>query len=167
MSIGVDVSTQRVHVAEVVGSTADGLRSARALPLASSIPAPIYFDALRRVFTEECESDDVWLEEPWLRGDSPASVRSILKQHRAVYRVEAAAELAGKAVHFVAVPTWRSIIFAQGRMNPKQNKDFSIWYAKAIYGRDVGRDHNLADAIAIATYGYSVSREALMGGNSK
>lgn len=154
MTIGIDVATSRLHVAEVVGKDASGLRLARPIDVKASVPTAIYLEAVRRMLAEETISDVVYLEDPWIRGDDQASVRSILKQHRAIYLVEAAAALAGKTVRYVAVPTWKAAVFAQGRQSTKQAKDFSMWYVKTVYGLDVHGDDNLADAICIATYGY-------------
>ncbi len=136
----------------------------------------IYFcDALRTLFRilkrYNTVTDTVWIEKAWVNGQHFPLSGLMLARTSAL--IEICALEAGFGVEFVYPKVWRKAIY--GGAAPKNPKEKAVEFVKEKFNYEVptiGKtsrsklpDHNIAEAILIASYGYE--RNLVTSGESR
>lgn len=162
-AVGIDYSATRLHLAIVRGNALlySGQRDlgVDVVPQVAAMR-----DALCELLELAGEPFTVYLERPWLREGK--GLGTAMKLHAVPTRVETIAAAMGMPTVFVAVNTWHLEVLGDGGLKSAAAKRAAIRYVAMVYGLET-TDHNLADAICIASYGAALSRrQALTGAKS-
>lgn len=151
---GVDYAARRIHMALVRGRelVLSGQRD-----LGTDVPAQVA--AIRGALSELRDAAGgevtVYMERPWMREGK--GMGSAMKLHAVPTRIETVAAALGLPVAFVPVNTWHLHVLGYGALKSAEAKRAALRYVSMVYGLET-TDHNLADAVCLASYGASLEQ---------
>lgn len=150
LCVGADYSAQEAFLALSDGET---VQHTFKLKLAGDLSEQRrdYLDLLARTFSA-CLKLEIkpilFMEQPWIAGAH--FPQAGLKLARNAAYIEVSALAVGMDVRFVHVSTWRKAVYGNGK--PQDPKGTAVSWVLYNLGFET-KNHNLAEAACIATYG--------------
>lgn len=147
---GLDYSTQSVALALVRGRELV-YHAEHRLGADLSVSIGVMSGAIEKLYDAAGKAPcPIFMEKKWLRPGK--GMGTAVKLHQVPTRFETLALAAGFTVHEVPINAWRAVVLGNGGLGTNAAKAAAIWYCERFYSMRP-ENHNVADAICIASYG--------------